>query len=117
MHTDVLYTITTHSQNMYPLSSERYENCIFPVDDFLPALHSFHPRPDVRELPCAAGSGLGGENVRVYSFWSARASTTHSLHGSSFFFGLPCRILKNQRQEAKPKGGTAMETIGSAFGA
>eukprot|EP00439_Symbiodinium_sp_Y106_P024216 s2911_g2.t4 len=34
------------------LTSSGYENCIFPVDDFLPALHSFHPRPDVRELPC-----------------------------------------------------------------
>ncbi|CAE7234127.1 Cercam [Symbiodinium sp. CCMP2592] len=37
------------------LTSSGYENCIFPVDDFLPALHSFHPRPDVRDLPCVQG--------------------------------------------------------------
>ncbi|CAE7719662.1 CERCAM, partial [Symbiodinium sp. CCMP2456] len=39
-------------RGLQKLTSSGYENCIFPVDDFLPALHSFHPRPDVRELPC-----------------------------------------------------------------
>ena len=37
------------------------------VDDLLPALHSFHPRDDVRALPCVRaargerGGGEGGE--------------------------------------------------------
>ncbi|CAL1128328.1 unnamed protein product [Cladocopium goreaui] len=34
------------------LTKSGYDTCIFPVDDFLPALHSFHPRPDIRSLPC-----------------------------------------------------------------
>ena len=34
------------------------------MDDLLPALHSFHPRDDVRALPCvraARGERCGGE--------------------------------------------------------
>jgi GR25 family glycosyltransferase involved in LPS biosynthesis len=35
---------------------------MFPIDDFLPALHAHHPRPDVRRLPCvtAVTEGMGG---------------------------------------------------------
>eukprot|EP00435_Cladocopium_sp_Y103_P010641 s1373_g2.t1 len=39
------------------LTSSGYDECIFPVDDFLPALHSFHPRPDIRSLPCVDMDG------------------------------------------------------------
>ncbi|CAJ1381728.1 unnamed protein product [Effrenium voratum] len=40
------------SRGLKKLVASGYDQCIFPVDDFLPALHSFHPRPDIRDLPC-----------------------------------------------------------------
>ncbi|KAL1508573.1 hypothetical protein AB1Y20_004672 [Prymnesium parvum] len=33
---------------------------VLPYDDFLPALHSEHPRPDVRALPCVEAARRGG---------------------------------------------------------
>ncbi len=43
------------------IATSRFEKCIFPVDEFIPALFSFHPRPDVRALDCVRNmSGFVG---------------------------------------------------------
>merc|ERR1712232_741249 len=46
-------------------NSSGYRDSIFPVDDFLPALHSFHPRPDVRDLPCVQTVCATGDFVAL----------------------------------------------------
>mmetsp|Transcript_16053 Transcript_16053/g.20562 ORF Transcript_16053/g.20562 Transcript_16053/m.20562 type:complete len:402 (-) Transcript_16053:1847-3052(-) len=34
------------------ISNSGFRQCLFPFDDFLPALFSHHPRPDIRRLDC-----------------------------------------------------------------
>ena len=37
---------------MQKIASSGFRDCLFAIDDFLPALYGRHPRADVEVLPC-----------------------------------------------------------------
>eukprot|EP00929_Paragymnodinium_shiwhaense_P073741 TRINITY_DN37673_c0_g1_i2.p1 TRINITY_DN37673_c0_g1~~TRINITY_DN37673_c0_g1_i2.p1 ORF type:complete len:385 (-),score=43.10 TRINITY_DN37673_c0_g1_i2:549-1703(-) len=53
------------------IAASSFRESVFAYDDFLPALHSEHPRPDVMQLPCVkeARDGLGqDEGFAAFTF-------------------------------------------------
>jgi len=51
-HRKVCHAYVLSSRGAAKLATSGFRECLFPVDDFLPALHAGHPREDIMMLPC-----------------------------------------------------------------
>lgn len=56
-HRKVCAAYALSRQGALKIAKSGFRHCLFPYDDFLPALHSKHPRPDVMALPCVLSAG------------------------------------------------------------
>ena len=50
------------------IATSGYRECLFPIDDFLPALHSTHPRVDVMVLDCVLKARGGDGGFAAFAF-------------------------------------------------
>lgn len=73
------------------------------MDDFLPALHSFHPRPDIRELPCV--SNLCDNFVALTFPQDAKIVQVHGALGAKIVVLLLLFIVS--RVGGRPLGGSS----------
>eukprot|EP00967_Tisochrysis_lutea_P154217 scaffold305889_cov36-Tisochrysis_lutea.AAC.1 len=51
-HRKVCHAYLLSQRGASKLAASGFRDCLFPVDDFLPALHAGHPREDIMALPC-----------------------------------------------------------------
>ena len=68
------------------LSESQFRACILPVDDFVPALYSAHPRADVEALPCVQRVRDQGFTALTYSDDAAQAVVGNRHVGSDSNF-------------------------------
>lgn len=72
-HRKAHHAYVLSARGMRKLATCGLRETLLPYDDFLPSLHSTHPRPDVMGLPCVAAGRRGGFVALTFSDEEGRA--------------------------------------------